>query len=303
MPHGDSGHHHHHHHHHHHDQAARNIGLAFWLNLIFAGVELAGGLYTQSLAIVSDALHDFGDALSLGLGYVLQVKSARGPDESFSYGRRRLSLLSALITGLVIAGGAGFIAVQSAREFGSDRHPNGPGMLLFALLGIAVNGFAAYRMSLGHTQNEKVLRWHLIEDILGWIAVFIGGILVWAFEWTWIDPVLAFGISLFVLYNVLKNVRVTVNLFLQANPDPAGLREFRARVTEIAHVVGVHDVHFWSLDGVHHILSLHAVIKSGGDALTVKTEIRRLSAALGECHVTVEIETESEPCASDCEHP
>ena len=297
MAHGDG-----HHHHHHHDHAARNIGLAFWLNLVFAGVELAGGLYTQSLAIVSDALHDFGDALSLGLGYVLQIKSADGPSENFSYGLRRLSLLSALITGMVIAGGAGFIAFTSAGEFGaSNRHPNGPGMLGFAVLGIAVNGFAAWRMSLGQTQNEKVLRWHLIEDILGWVAVFVGGILVWALGWTWIDPALAFGISLFVLFNVLKNLLVTLKLFLQANPDPAGLRTFRAGVTALPGVIGVHDVHFWSLDGVHHILSLHAVLNDAALAAGLKIEIRRLSRALGECHVTVEIELETEPCASDCE--
>src|SRR4051812_4041434 len=100
---------HHHHHHHTPDSATRNIGIAFWLNLVFAVVELAGGLYTQSLAVVSDALHDFGDAISLGLGYVLQRKSTQGPSESFSYGMRRLSLLSAFLTGIVISLGAVYI--------------------------------------------------------------------------------------------------------------------------------------------------------------------------------------------------
>ena len=304
MGHGHHHHHHHGHHHHHHgenDAAARNIGLAFWLNLIFAGVELAGGLYTQSLAIISDALHDFGDALSLGLGYVLQVRSGRGPSENFSYGLRRLSLLSALITGVVISSGAVFITVQSVRNFGEPREPNAPGMLAFALLGIAVNGFAAWRMSLGESQNEKVLRWHLIEDILGWVAVLIGSIFIWTLGWTWLDPLLAGGISLFVLWNVIKNVRETLSLFLQSNPNPAALREFRRRALEIPDLAGVHDVHFWSLDGVHHILSLHAVVRDHAHGARVKADLRALCVDLGRCHVTIEVETETDACASDCE--
>ena len=296
-------HHSHHHHHHHHDHAARNIGLAFWLNLSFAAIELVGGLYTQSLAIVSDALHDFGDALSLGLGYVLQVQSNKGPSEHYSYGLRRLSLLSAFITGVVISVGAVYIAVESVRGFGEVRDPNGPGMLLLALLGIAVNGFAAWRMGLGTSQNEKVLRWHLIEDILGWVAVLVGSVMIWAFGWTWLDPLLALGISLFVLFNVLRNLGTTVKLFLQANPDPRGLREFRANARALPNVIDVHDVHFWSLDGVRHILSMHVVLTEVAHAERDKTLIRELSRALGECHVTIEIEAEDAPCTTDCEHP
>lgn len=305
MAHG-SGHHPPHTHHHHHtpDGSVKNLGTAFWLNLLFASVELVGGWYTQSLAVMSDALHDFGDAISLGLGYFLQIKSSEGPSEQFSYGKRRLSLLSAFISGMVISGGAIFIAYEAATSLLSSepREPHGLGMMVLALFGIAVNGFAAWKLSHGHTHNEKMMRWHLIEDVLGWIAVLVGSIFIWAYDWTWLDPVLALGISVFVLINVFRALSETITLFLQGNPNPNALREFREKVESLPEVFETHDVHFWSLDGVRHILSLHAVLHDVSTAEKVKESIRQASKTLGDCHVTIEIESTKEHCHNDCEH-
>ena len=305
MAHG-SGHHNHNHHHHPHatpDSAARNIGFAFWLNLFFAAFELVGGIYTQSLAVTSDALHDFGDAISLGIGYILQVKSAEGPSESYSYGLRRLSLLSAALTGLVISGGAVYILIQAVLSFQQPRAPHGFGMMLLALFGMAMNGLAAWRLGHGHTHNEKMMQWHLIEDILGWVAVFIGSLGIQFFGWNWLDPVLAFAISCFVLYNVVRRLGETIGLFLQGSPDPSALRTFREGVEKLAGVEETHDVHFWSLDGVRHVLSLHVVLLDLAHAANVKNQVRALSRSLGDCHLTIEIESTQEHCADDCEHP
>jgi cobalt-zinc-cadmium efflux system protein len=309
MPHGSAPHSHghgHSHHHHHHstpDSAARNIGFAFWLNLIFAAIELAGGLYTQSLAVISDALHDFGDALSFGVGYFLQRKSSQGPSESFSYGLRRLSLLSAVLTGVVISVGAIYIVIESVLSFKQAREPYGPGMMGLALLGIAVNGLAAWKIGHGHSHNEKMMRWHLIEDILGWVAVFFGSLGIMFFHWNWLDPVLALGISVFILFNVVRNLGASVNLFLQGNPNPPALRLFRESVVAMDAVDEIHDVHFWSLDGVRHVLSLHVVLKDLAQSAHIKERIRVLSSELGDCHLTIEIESTAEHCHNDCEHP
>jgi cobalt-zinc-cadmium efflux system protein len=282
--------------------STRNIGLAFWLNISFAAIELVGGLMTQSLAILSDALHDFGDALSLGLGWFLQHKSAQGPSENFSYGLRRLSLLSALISAIVISGGALYIVFESVASFNDSREPNGLGMMGLAVFGIAMNGFAAWKLGHGHTQNEKVMKWHLIEDVLGWVAVLIGSVFIYLFKWDFLDPLLAIGISIFVFYNVVRHLYETTNLFLQGNPNPEGLRAFRTQVDALSTVYEIHDVHFWSLDGVRHILSLHAVLKDLVQAEEVKGQIRTLSKLLGDCHVTIEIESMDEHCHNDCEH-
>ncbi len=298
------GSHHHPHHHHHHstpDGSDRNIGIAFWLNLIFAVIELIGGMWTQSLAIVSDALHDFGDALSLGLGYILQRISKRGPSENYSYGLRRLSLLSAVLSGVVISVGAIYILIEGYQRFFEPREPFGPGMAALAVVGIAVNGFSAWKLSRGHTQNEQMLKWHLIEDVLGWVAVLIGSGFIWVFNWKWMDPLLAMGISAFVLINVFRGLVKTVNLFLQANPNPEGLKLFRDQVEAMNNIEEVHDVHFWSLDGVRHVLSLHAVLIDLSKIETTKDDIRSLSHLLGDCHITIETESLDEHCKSDCE--
>lgn len=304
MAHGSSPHSHHHHHHSHGagDQAVKNIGLAFWLNLSFALIELIGGLWTQSLAVISDALHDFGDALGLGVGYFLQRKSSEGPSANFSYGLRRLSLLSAFLTGLILCIGAVFIVIESVRRFSEPHEPYGLGMLGLSVFGIAINGFAAWKLSHGHSHNEQMMKWHLIEDVMGWAAVLIGSIFIILFDWTWLDPLLAIGISLFVLYNVVRRLIETVSVFLQGNPNPEGLKKFREQVAAIENVQEVHDVHFWSLDGVRHVLSLHAVLGDLSRAAQTKEEIRKFSKALGDCHVTLEIESPLEHCHDDCEH-
>lgn len=307
MAHGHGGHGHHHHHHHHgHDHSAnaeRNLGWAFFLNLFFALIELIGGLWAGSLAILSDALHDLGDAMSLGLGYFLQRKSRAKPNSTYSYGLKRLSLLSAVISGLIISLGAITILRESIPRLMEPTEPNGMAMLGLAVLGLTVNGFAAWKMSGGQTHNEKMLTWHLIEDVLGWSAVLVGSVLMIFFQWNWLDPLLAIAISIFVLYNVIRQLYQTTNLFLQANPDPDGLKDFRAKVEKLKGVKSLHDVHFWSLDGVHHVLSMHVVSDASESSASIKSQIRHLSEALGSCHVTIEFESSTEACETDCESP
>ena len=294
---------HHGHHHHDHsamDRAERNLGLAFFLNLGFALIELVGGWWAGSLAILSDALHDFGDALSLGMGYFLQKKSRLKPDENFSYGPKRLSLLAAVASGLIISLGALSILRESIPRLWEPTEPNGYAMMGLAILGLTVNGFAAYKMRGGHTHNEKMMSWHLIEDVLGWAAILIGSLAVISFGWNWLDPLMAILVSLFVLYNVFRQLSKTVNLFLQANPNPEGLVEFRRKVLAIDNIQGIHDVHFWSLDGVHHVLSLH-VVSTASNLGAIKHQIRELSKSLGHCHLTIEFEAPNEVCEIDCE--
>lgn len=287
---------------HSHLDSQRNLLIAFVMNLVLAGVEFAGGLWVGSVAVLSNALHDAGDAMSLGVGYYLQRRSERGPSENFSYGMRRLSLLSAFISGIVICGGAVIIIYESIEKISNPGEMNPGGMLILAIGGIAINGFAAWKLGHGHSHNEKMMSWHLIEDMLGWVAVVVGAICIYVFQIKWMDAALGIAISCFVSFNVLRQLVKTSALFLQGNPDPPRLREFREAILKLPEVLSLHDLHFWSLDGAHHVLSMHVVTSLPLEqSFTLKNRIREQSYRLGEVHLTIEVESPDDPCHDNCD--
>ena len=218
-----------------------------------------------------------------------------------SYGYARLSLLSAFVSGIVIAVGSVVILITAIPRLSSPGTPHGSGMFFLALLGIAVNGWAALRLSRGKTMNEKILVWHYVEDVLGWVAVLIGSIFVALLGWAWVDPLLAVGIACFVLWNIFKGIKSTTKLFLQSVPEDFHEGEFVAAVKKITGVREVHDLHIWSLDGNQHVLSLHVELGDpSADAMTLKMNVREIAAKMGNFHVTIEVEQPSETCQDRC---
>ena len=185
---------HSHHHEHEHHHATDSIKVAFWLNLFFTIIEIVGGFYTNSIAIISDALHDLGDSFALGLAWYFQKLSQRGRDRKFSYGYGRFSTLAAMInSGLLLAGSIYVISVAIPRLI----HPQetyATGMIWLAVVGLLVNGIAAYRLSSGSSLNERAARLHLLEDVLGWAAVLVGAVIIKLTGWTILDPILSLGI-------------------------------------------------------------------------------------------------------------
>lgn len=299
---GTGRHHHSHshgHHHHHHHGATDNIRLALVLNLVFSVIELAGGLYTQSIAVLSDALHDFGDSLALGVAWFLQEKSERKADAAFSYGYRRLSLLSAILTGVFLLVASLFILKESIIRLGSPVAPNSQGMMLLAILGVAVNGFAAWKVGRGQSMNEKVISLHMMEDLFGWVAVLVGAVVMNFTDWSWIDPVLSIGFSLFILRGVYRSLSGTVKLFLQGVPENVDLPKLLNQVRQVKEVVGIHDCHVWSLDGDRHVLTMHVIVDEAVALSAIeemKREIRRIVGDAGNFHLTIEVESNPDNC-------
>lgn len=213
-----------HHHHHHVDTSTGKIKTAFFLNFVFTIIEIIGGLLTNSMAILSDALHDLGDSLSLGLAWFLQKFSKKGTSESFSFGYRRFSLLAALINSIVLIVGSVFIITEAVPRLFNPPEPHAGGMLAVAVLGIIINGAAVFRLRGGDSMNQKVLSWHLLEDVLGWAAVLFVSILMLFFDLPVLDPLASIGITIFILYNVIKNLVQTMKLFLEAVPADVDLK-------------------------------------------------------------------------------
>lgn len=298
------GHHHGHHHHHHHgDSSSKRIGLAFWLNLLFTVIEFIGGVLTNSTAIIADAVHDLGDSLSLGMAWVLNKLGGKQATTQFTYGYKRFSLLGALLNAIVLLGGSIWVLWQAIPRLFDPVMPHTEGMIYLALLGVTVNGYAAFKLAAGKTLNERVLNWHLLEDVLGWVAVLIGAIIMSFVDWPIIDPLLSIAFTLFILINVVRNLIETLKLFTQANPNPKLYNSIEQAIRDVEHVRNVHHMHLWSLDGESHVLTAHIELDQDFAAsdhyLAVKTAINEKIKAFEIFHTTLELELKSEACRLD----
>jgi cobalt-zinc-cadmium efflux system protein len=295
---------HHGHDHHHHDHATGNLLVAFLLNLSFTVIEIAGGLWTNSVAILSDAVHDAGDCLALGLAWYLQRLAARRADALFTYGYRRWSALGALITGVVLITGLSFIVWESAQRLRAPQEVRAPGVVALAVIGVLFNGAAAWRLSRGTSLNEQMARWHLLEDTFGWVAVLIGGIAMTIWKLPILDPLLAMLIAAIVLWNVVWNLRKVGHIFLQGAPAGFDAKDFDRQLKELPLVNGAHHTHTWTLDGERHVFSTHLVMSAAAtrdDIVAVKQRVHELLRGHRFEHITVEVELAGERCAADGE--
>lgn len=295
---------HDHHHHDHHDQSSSRIGWAFFLNFGFTIIEFIGGWLTNSTAIMADAVHDLGDTLAIGSAWLLQKMGAKKASNTFTYGYKRLSLLGALINGVVLITGSVWILAEAIPRLSSPEMPMAEGMFLFAIFGMAVNGFAAYKLSKGETLNERILNWHLIEDVLGWFAVLIVSVVLMFVEWPILDPILSIAFTLFILFNVAKNLVVTVKLFLQGVPSEKISQNIAQQLKSIPEIKDIHHVHFWSLDGEKHVLTAHVELKEITDVstlITLKACILEKLKDFDLAHTTIEFEFPDELCRDNSE--
>lgn len=286
--------------HDHSNDSTGDLRLAFFLNLSFTIIEIAGGIWTNSLAILSDAIHDLGDSLSLGMAWYLETYARKDKDKKYSYGYRRYSLLSALINTVVLIVGSVFILSRAVTRLFNPEPVDAKGMILFAVLGIIVNGLAMLRLRGGKSLNAQVVAWHLIEDVLGWVAVLIMSIVLLFTDLYILDPIFSILITSFVLFNVIKNLRKTLALFLQAVPENMDLEMIENRLLAIDNVCSSHHTHIWSMDGEHHVLTTHLVVEedtSQDEVLCIKEDINQLSKEMDFLHTTVEIEYGDEKCS------
>jgi cobalt-zinc-cadmium efflux system protein len=289
--------------HQHTDFAEASTGglkIAFFLNLGFALLELLGGFWINSLAILSDSLHDLGDSVSLGLSWYLGRYAEREEDLRYSYGYRRYSILGALINALILVGGGVLMLFEAFPRLLDPESPNAPGMAAFAVVGIVINGVAALRLRRDASLNAKMVAWHLLEDVLGWAGVLLVGIVLLFWELPILDPLLSIAITLYVLYNVAGNLKKTSAIFLQAVPEPLNIEAIEADLLEIPHVCDVHHTHIWSLDGEHHVLTTHLVLASDATkdvAVDVKCAAKATLGELDLTHVTIEIEYGGDSCS------
>ena len=272
----------------------KNILIAFILNLSFSVFEFIGGIITGSVAIVSDAVHDAGDAASIGVSYFLERKSKKQPDEKYTYGYARYSVIGGFITTLILLTGSVLMIYNAVIRMINPTHINYNGMIVFAVAGVCVNFCAAFFTREGGSLNQKAVNLHMLEDVLGWAAVLIGAVVMRFTDFALLDPVMSVGVSLFIFVNAIRNLRETADLFLEKTPHGLSIDEISQHIKKIDGVIDVHHIHLWSLDGETNYATMHIVTDS--DSHTVKENVKEELRKHGIGHVTAELETSSEHC-------
>ncbi|MFA5044662.1 MAG: cation diffusion facilitator family transporter [Paludibacter sp.] len=287
------------HDHHHHHADVKNIKFAFFLNIGFTLLEIVGGYFTNSIAILSDAVHDLGDSLSLGLAWYFQKMAKKGNDNSYSYGYKRFSLLGAIINSIVLVVGSFLILSAAIPRLFHPQETHVGGMFLLAIVGVLVNGAAVLRLKKGHSINEKVVSLHMLEDVLGWAAILVGSVIMYFFDVPIIDPIMSVVIAIFVLSNVYKNVRQSLHIILQGIPEEVDITDISEHLIRLEGIENVHDLHVWSVDGTYNVLTVHVVLSAAlamEKLAELKDTIRTSLQEKGIQHVTVEFETTEECC-------
>ena len=292
--------HNNHHNHNHGDNATKNISVAFFLNLFFVVVEVVGGIFTNSIAILSDALHDFGDCLSLAVAWAFQKKATQKRDHKYTYGYKRFSLLGSIFLSGVLVVSSAFVLFEAGKRLFEPQEVNVHGMLWIAVVGVAINGAAALRLKKGRSLNERAVFLHIMEDVLGWIVVLIVSIVMMFVNLPVLDPILSIVISIWVLANVYRNMRDTFKIMLQATPDSIDITDLEVKLNTIEDIISIHDLHLWTMDGESHIMTLHAVSNTINQE-QLKHDIIDIAKPFHIDHVTIEIENPGIDCQHNCD--
>ena len=279
----------------------KNILTAFILNIAFSIFELLGGIFTNSISIMSDAVHDLGDALSIGISLILEKISKKKPDDRYTYGYARYSVLGALITTIVLTVGSIFVIIGGLRRIVFPEVINYDGMIIFAIFGVIINFLAAYFTRDGDSINQKAVNLHMLEDVLGWVVVLIGSILMKFTNISLVDSIMSIGIPIFILINAFENLKDILDLFLEKVPKNISVEEIKKHLLEIEGILNVHHIHIWSMDGYTNYSTMHIVTEEK-NIKELKTKIREKMKKLNIYHTTIEIEDENDNCdQKECE--
>ncbi len=275
-------------------KSEKNILIAFLLNLTFSVFEFAGGIFTNSVAIISDSIHDLGDAVSIGISYFLEKKSKKQPDEIYTYGYLRYSVIGSVITTLILLVGSVLVVINAIKRILNPADINYNGMIIFAVIGVVVNFCAAYFTRNGDSLNQKSVNLHMLEDVLGWSVVLIGAVVMKFTDFALIDPILSIGVAVYIFIHAFTHLKEALNLFLEKTPDDISVHEITHHISEIEGVLGVHHIHIWSMDGNQNYATMHIV--TNGEHLEIKKAVKEELKEHGIIHATLELESENEHC-------
>ena len=283
------------------EKTTKNILIAFLLNFVFVVVELVGGIITGSVAILSDSIHDAGDCLAIGVAFLFEKKSNKKADKNYTYGYRRYSVVSALISSIILLGGAIVVIYTSILRIINPKPINGLGMFIIAVAGVLINGLAVIKTAKSKSINEKAINLHLLEDVLGWVVVLIGSIFVWAFNFTLLDPILSILVTAYVIIHAISHIKEAFSIILERSPNGFDDEKFMHKLCDIEGVKEIHHLHIWTLDGESLLATVHVVIENENQNMgEIKSMVKHIAHEFDISHITIQIDLANETC-EDCE--
>ena len=241
----------------HSEGTGKNILSAFFINLTFTIISLIGGWITNSMAIISDSIHDLGCTVSIAFAWIFERIAGHKPTNHFTFGYRRFTLLGAFVNAFILLGGSSIVLYESIGRLAHPEEIDAEGMLWFALLAILFKGFAAWRTWRGTSVNQRMVSLHLLGDCLGWVAVLVASAVMMFVEFPLLDPILSVCISFYILYNVVHNLIVAFRIVLEGVPSNINHNALKAEVGTTLGVNNIEILRIWSLDNEHHVAEIH----------------------------------------------
>ena len=287
-----------------HDHTAgansRSLTIALALTGTFLVAELIGAWLFNSLALLSDAAHMFTDAAALAIALAAIRIGQRPADNKRTYGYRRFEILAAAFNALLLFAVAAFVLYEGIQRFVEPQTVQSLGMLAVAAAGLVINLISMRVLAGGKDEslNVKGAYLEVWADMLGSLGVIGAAILIYVTNWSWVDPVVAIAIGVWVLPRTWVLLRDTTNILLQGVPRGVDLGAVRASIAEAEGVAEVHDLHLWSIAGSDLSLTAHVVLKPGSEADPVRLAVSEtLHEQFDISHATLQMETANEKCA------
>ena len=277
--------------HHHHKKAGENLAFVFFMNLAFNIIVIAGGLATNSMAILADCIHDMSDTISIAFAWALERVSQKDSTDRYSYGYQRFSILGAVIISVFVIIMAFIILQEAIPRLFSPESVDAGGMLLVAVVGIIFKSISVYRLHDGETFNEKAILFHQLGDVFEWVAILVLSVILMFWDGApYLDPFVSIGIALWLIFNLGRNLIKAIQVLLQKTPDNFDVNNFKTQILAIDGVKDIDDFHIWSLDGIDSVMTLKVNVDFGKDVEKIKKEIYDISGRYHVVDITIEFD-------------
>jgi cobalt-zinc-cadmium efflux system protein len=279
---------------------SRRLTLALIATACVALLEFWGGAASHSLALTSDAVHVCTDVLALALALLAAIGAARPADPRRTFGYGRIEVLGALVNGTLLLVATIAIVYEAARRFAAPVEPAAVLMAIVAAVGLAANGGVGLMLRAASKRdlNVRAALFHSLGDALGGAAVILGGIAIALTHRAWIDPLLSLFVAAIIVIGIVRILRDATNVLLESVPSDVDASDLTKHVGRIPGVVGVHDLHVWSIASGSHALSAHVLLDDRrlSEAADVLRDIEEcVKAHFGIAHLTIQFECEKCP--------